>query len=401
MWLFKSSVDLPTRSYGFSSRKRSIRLLTLDAEEGSVACRIHSPKLHGTIPRFANHYVLECATRSFLRMRNLKAVRGIRGASMIGPADYFGNLEELHRFLFTINMSGGASPLVTESGGRPRPLVTRYPIPEPLHDAQALKPFEQKFATCLKARWYSGKDKECIAQKRIEYQNHHTKFGLSLTPDTGVLEFEVPHIVLKAFDARGVDLSSFRARLVRLDVPFQITSEKLPTGDEFRMVSYFYESGYANHQIENGSGLFLETHDFAQIITPLDKHAHGFVALGRKVRNGIDLIGIEIPFGWCLIIEANGIHGDATLVGGFLMAMTSNHVTMSTADTVFLHHRQTKQRVRMTLESSRMPSSKRRAAQPIVLFNDATEAERQEFQRNTANESLIFNPFSRGYWRAS
>src|SRR5438045_4085077 len=72
------------------------RLLLLDGDDGTVACRIYGDLMSATIPRFSDNWTLESATRSLLRMKNLTAVRGIPGASMVGPVDYLGNLEEPH-----------------------------------------------------------------------------------------------------------------------------------------------------------------------------------------------------------------------------------------------------------------------------------------------------------------
>jgi hypothetical protein len=38
-------------------------------------------------------------------MKNLTAVRGVPGASMVGPVDYFGNLEDPHQYLYTISQN--------------------------------------------------------------------------------------------------------------------------------------------------------------------------------------------------------------------------------------------------------------------------------------------------------
>lgn len=61
------------------------RLLLLDGEDGTVACRIYGPLMSGTLPRFSDNWTIESATRSLLRMKNLTAVRGHLGAGMMGP----------------------------------------------------------------------------------------------------------------------------------------------------------------------------------------------------------------------------------------------------------------------------------------------------------------------------
>jgi hypothetical protein len=100
----------------------------------------------------------------------------------------------------------------------------------------------------------------------------------------------------------------------------------------------------------NGSGAFIERHEFIQAITPLNKECGGFVILGREVtdslgRNHLELVACPVPFGFTLLVDVGSIHGDSTLTGLYMMAMTGNHIAMRTADSVFLKHRETKNNV--------------------------------------------------------
>jgi hypothetical protein len=101
-----------------------------------------------------------------------------------------------------------------------------------------------------------------------------------------------------------------------------------------------------------GDGIFLETHDFPQTITPLQNDAGGFVLLGRPRQSyrksgadpgvpiTIDLVAVQIPYGHTLIIGKNAWHGDATLKGLYMMGMTANHLLMeSTTKSWFLKTR--------------------------------------------------------------
>jgi len=101
----------------------------------------------------------------------------------------------------------------------------------------------------------------------------------------------------------------------------------------------------------NGSGVFIERHEFIQSITPLSPSCGGFVILGREIeanelgKKCLELIACAIPFGFTLLVDVGAIHGDSTLTGEFMMAMTGNHKAMKTADTVFLKHRSTRRNV--------------------------------------------------------
>jgi hypothetical protein len=188
----------------------------------------------------------------------------------------------------------------------------------------------------INATWYSGNDVQIEDIKKL-----YTMTGESLFPtSSGLLIIEQEYVVLPDFDARHIDLTPFKARIVENCIPFSIAETEVSWKDSFCPVSYMFEDGYAEEQVKNAGGLFLETHDFCQTMTPLNEAARGFVVLGKwEEDNVMTLIGVKIPYGYTLIIEKGCIHGDTTLKGMYLMAMTSNHVTMQTADVVFLKSR--------------------------------------------------------------
>jgi hypothetical protein len=367
------------------------RLLLLDGDDGTVACRVYGHLMTATIPRFSNNGTLESATRSLLRMQNLTAVRGIPGASMAGPIDYLGNLEEPHKYLYTIKKQFP-------------PLFYRQLISNEHQEKDfELKEFDSKISTVVKAKWISGKENDSIRKKKLEYNVQSKHLRQSLFRDPGLLEIDRDLIELQYFDPRGVDLSTFKARLVDNQTPFQITKKELPINDEYRLVTYLYEPLYADWQIQNGSGLFLEQHRFSQTITPLTPDSGGYVALARTNENldELELIGIQIPYGYTLLIEEGCIHGDTTLNGFFMMGMTSDHTTMRTADTVFLKYPKTKENVRMALigtENTPITDTSLGIPPPYVIYKNASEIDRSKFRQLTYGQNFIFNPFSREYW---
>ncbi len=377
------------------------RLLLLDGEKGSVACRVHGSLLSNTFPRLSPEYTFEFATRSLLRMNNLIAVRGKPGASMVGPADYFGNIEKPHQYSYTIEMNQQNIPTFYQ-----HPLDNQHDIHVPCIAIQ------DKDITSVKATWTSGIDKQSIDEKIVEYRSRDIQvFGDSLFENPGVLEIEgSSEIKLKQFDSLGVDLSSFQARLVANNTPFQITTVPLPSSDEYRAISYLYEPGYAQRQVDHGGGLFLEFHEFTQTITPLDDASEGFVTLAKwnEAHDHLNLIAVKIPYGCTLIIDGGCIHGDTNLSGMFMMCMTSNHVTMKTANTVFLKHASTHHNLTLSIDNEQntrnndqLPSTAHIAARPFVIYENSSEAEIETFRLATQNMNFIFNPFSLAYWKLS
>ena len=368
---------------------QSKRLLLLDGDNGTVACRVYGNLMSGTLPRFSEDGSLESATRSLLRMNNLTAVRGIRGASMVGPIDYLGNLEQPHKYLYMIQ------------NGFP-PIFHRISLNQQiLNTTPLLKELDRQLITTVHANWISGKNKSLIEAKQAHYEITNSDLRHSLFLNPGLLEIDRKVIELCYFDPRDVDLSSFKARLVTNHTPFQITSAELPAKDDYRIVTYLYEPGYANWQVTQGSGLFLEKHRFSQTMTPITPDSIGFVTLARTNDhpNQLELIGVQIPYGYTLIIEKDCIHGDSTLNGFYMMGMTSDHTTMRTADTVFLKFPDTKENVSIihrALENTSHQATSN-TPPPLVIYKNATENERAEFKRLTNGQNFIFNPFSSEY----
>lgn len=390
LFLILASASYAEQNGSLATFDEPKRLLLLDGNDGTVACRVYGSLLSGTIPRFSDSWILESASRSLLRMRNLTAVRGVPGASMVGPVDYLGNLEEPHKYLYTITSQ--FPPLFY------REVITEDNQDQNIHDRE----LDPKVLTTVKAAWVSGSGNNIIWEKKEEYNISSKDLKQSLFLNPGVLEIDRPLIELTYFDPRGINLNSFKARLVNNQIPFQITQKALPPKDDYRLVTYLYEPFYADWQIEQGSGLFLEKHKFSQTITPITPDSKGYVALARTndTPDELELIGIQIPYGYTLVIEEDCIHGDTTLDGFFMMGMTSDHTTMRTADTVFLKYPQTKENVKMALIGAEEPPSfPFESLPPYVIYLNANEVDRERFRQLTQGQNFIFNPFSREYWK--
>lgn len=363
------------------------RLLVLTGENGKVACRIRG-ECASAIPILSKHSGLEWSVRSHLRMRNLIAVRGdAPGTRMTGPGDYFGNIEDPHKHLFTIDISDKGVPVFLRE--KMTPDVVK------LREAEKKEKIDPSpFTTRVDAKWHRGCDKSTRNVLQHYEGGDQSAVGLNLFPDSGILEISGdPRIVLKKVDAIALDLSSFKARLENNQIPFQIISEKLKVADEYRAVSYHYEPQYARHQVDHGGGLFLESHQFAQTITPLDAGAKGFVTLARwtdDTRTALDIIGVEIPFGYTLVVEKFCIHGDTNLSGMYMMCMTSYHVTMRTADTVFLKHVGTKKNIDIAIEGdeTQLKEDHAVAPRPIATYD---AADKNSFLEQLQKNDVIVN----------
>lgn len=368
-------------------------LLCLRGQTGTLACRVYEPLYAKLLPQRSEPWNRQkYAWLSEEKMHNLIAVRGRPGASMVGPADYFRDLDRSDQYLYTLDINSDRIPRFTE-----------HPLSEQNYsNTTSPKAIADDKITRVNAKWFSGFDKEGIRTKKAEYQESSV-FGGNLFPNSGILEIDGPkEIKFQTFDPTGVDLSAFKARLVPNNEPFQITAERLHVDDEYCAVTYQYDAGYADEQVKTGGGAFLEFHEFAQTITPLDPDTRGFVTLAKwnKLHTQLEMIAVQIPYGYTLIIDKHSIHGDTTLDGLFLMCMTSDHISMATADTVFLKQAASKENISLKLDNilDNQPNQRPPGLlDPLVFYDENKKTDFARFATRTKDMDLIFTP-TRGYW---
>ena len=310
-----------------STRTETQRLLCLHGDDGTHACRLADG--WSTIPDLVNGSRATLATRTIVRLNNITVFRNVPedsglSTSMIGPNHYLGVLDATHKYALTLRYTAGDMPYFVREPGRPEQSAPRDPVP-----------LSCRF-TCDCACWLSDKVKSNRAV--IDGQAALLRPEQSLTKDLGLLVFVTDDevISLPQFDACQYDLSPFGARLVKNDQPFRITNA---AEDPMDVVTYHFGPDYAKTLVQQGAGLFLETHDFTQIMSPVTRDSGGFITLGRWERGNLELIGVRVPYGYSIIVSKGAIHGDATFSGSYLMAMTVNHHTMATADVVLLKNK--------------------------------------------------------------
>jgi hypothetical protein len=229
-----------------------------------------------------------CATRLLLNLKNLLVSRGTSpDNTMIGPLEYFGRVDPYH-----------------------------HPLPPTTVDT-LLPAVRPECVTCNDVQWISGS---------------LGSVDDSLFPDAGKL-------VLKEHDFLNVPVTDRPGNYidynVRLVESSSVTYDTQNNQKTMFSVRYHFAENYYDYAMTK-EGVFLERHPFIQAMSPVDKHAKGFVMAARMRDKNIDIIGIRIPLGYTLLVDSLAIHGDSTLVGDYRMEMTADHVEMSKADTVFL-----------------------------------------------------------------
>jgi len=283
----------------------------------------------------------ESATRTLLNLYNLHTVRGcldrnnqlILDESMSGPHHYFGYIDPKAVHIIKPSLNTKSLEFYQVDNIPDNPKLENIPF--------------NKIITIDKYIWINGK----IYKELINIDTANLEKD-SLFENPGTLYLEKQQLEFNILeDGWNYDLSSFRAQLVSNDKPFQFNQHAIQAHFhaqyKLRVITYYYGKDYVEkYLMQNrdtsslcGNGIFIECHEFIQSITPMNEQCSGFVILGRHSLEGkLDLIGVRIPFGFTLLIEPWAIHGDSTMIGMYMMAMTGNHDAMKTANTVFIKY---------------------------------------------------------------
>ncbi len=393
-----------------------------------------------------NWFPLECASRTLSNLYNLHACRGIINndrqldleSSMSGPHHYLGHIDPRDYISIHIPQiqqksfdaqSDTSNDTTSSQIDYGLPIYTSYSInggsdvlaQQQITDVEhriklKTKIPADKIVTLNDYKWISGKDISYRNRKQYGYHKNiidnsntdkiliNTDTGLesdSLFPNPGILELGVSEIQLQIINpdpktngGYEYDFSGFGAQLVPNSQPWQFNQVGIQANQhaqhKLRLITYYYGSRYvpdylmrpSRHPQGQGSGLFIERHEFIQAITPINHDCGGFVILGQELETwtgrkvGLELIGVRIPFGYTLLVEPWAIHGDSNLTGLYSMAMTGNHKAMATADTVFLKNHNTCGNVRVvdagspdankTVADTRQPSG----AQKLLMTSN-------------------------------
>lgn len=69
---------------------------------------------------------------------------------------------------------------------------------------------------------------------------------------------------------------------------------------------------------EHANGIFIEYHNLPHLHMPIDKHAKGYLILGKKIKNNIyHLSAFSIPYQSAIYTSPNVIHNDSFLIGKY------------------------------------------------------------------------------------
>jgi hypothetical protein len=277
---------------------------------------------------------LEAATRTLSNLYNLRAVRGNVGpnglifeSSMTGPHHYGGYIDPTKTYIIDTTEMKYQEVV----GGPARPEL--MPLPDEYKHV-----LKQGEGEGLRYNWIKGGGFE---QTLVNVETGLAVDSLFDTP--GILKISQSELHMNIItEPHKYDLRPYHAQIVRNDVPFGFDQELVQSSEhaqhKLRIVTYNYGDKYVNDYLlkDGGSGIFIERHDFIQAITPMNEQCGGFVILGKEDGDELELIGATVPYGYTLLVDKGSIHGDSTMTGLYMMAMTGNHVAMSTADTVFM-----------------------------------------------------------------
>lgn len=287
----------------------------------------------------------EGATRTLINLYNLHTVRGalnsekqlIYKTSMSGPHHYFGWIDPTKSH--TISFHKHNAPIYFSHLDKPIKCI--------------LNSIENKYITHLERyEWISGSQLNLETRELFTVCDEllYHLYDNSIFDKPGILILDDEILNMHVIDNPHLyDFSPYRAQIVPNNSPFMfdqtLISENKYAQLKLRIITYNYAERYVEDYLMKGSGIFIERHEFIQAITPMNDQCGGFVLLGKENKKSIDLVATRIPFGYTLLVDPWAIHGDSTLIGLYMMAMTGDHHAMQTADSVFLKNRNTRKNI--------------------------------------------------------
>jgi hypothetical protein len=334
----------------------------------------------------------ECALRTLLNLKNLIAVRGLVSTqnrlkintAMTGPHHYYGYIspDKPH----TIGLYPEPVFYEWQNDNIVTPPAPKLKIPD-----------VYEFVV-PKHAWKS------------HVLTEQSKDSLFKSP--GILELPSSTLNMTLLEnPTAWDLRSYKAQLVCNSEPFMFDQSLVAryrhAQHRLRVVTYNYGPRYLEEYVYSHSGIFLERHEFIQSITPVEESCGGYVMLGRyDHQHRLVLIALPITYGYTLLVDVGCIHGDSTMTGLHMMAMTGDHEAMNTADTVFLrHHLLKSQNVRIALQNT-LPSSPplttaTKNQHDMLIKTEETGEEQFTFMKEAAVQRVFNNiePYQRVFWK--
>lgn len=182
----------------------------------------------------------------------------------------------------------------------------------------------------IKATWKNKNQEQGLSGRNASV------FGslgvLTIPPDIKVMN--IPK--MNALAVPAAFLAKYGAELIPLEKSFTLDAVTDKSLENLYLVEYQWDADYIQDYVMNqrgGGGLFVETHPFPHVFTPLSPECSGALILGVEREDGaFDFAAFEIPFGYTMKIGSNVIHGDSFFVGPYAIALTETEL----ADSVLL-----------------------------------------------------------------
>ncbi|WP_115704848.1 hypothetical protein [Legionella sainthelensi] len=182
----------------------------------------------------------------------------------------------------------------------------------------------------IKATWKNKKQEQGVSGRDASVFG-----GLGvLTIPSDVKVMNIPK--MNALAVPSAFLAKYGAELIPLEKSFTLDAVTDESLDNLYLVEYQWDANYIQDYVmhqRGGGGLFVETHPFPHVFTPLSPECSGALILGVERENGsFDFAAFEIPFGYTMKIGSDVIHGDSFFVGPYAIALTETEL----ADSVLL-----------------------------------------------------------------
>lgn len=243
--------------------------------------------------------------------------------------------------LVSVDRSDGAEVGPTEYLGKVKPHANF--VIKPTHDSQTVtihstrKKFQHKRGKTSPHVMYSpyiGKPQWIFKNNPQAQDDDANVFGAS-----GIVRFprlsalQIPYV--NALDMTAKLYKDFGVQLIPFNAPLP------PMSHTTYFVTYELNDTFIKKYVHHkkGPGIFIEHHKFTHYLTPATPMTHGPIVVGRLMRDGrTKLIGVDVPYGYTLVIPGGCLHNDWYVVGKVATTIALD----DQAKTAFVHGKDSK-----------------------------------------------------------
>ncbi len=152
-----------------------------------------------------------------------------------------------------------------------------------------------------------------ISNEKVEDCNQHN----NIFNKNSIITLDTKEINIPIVNGTKSNLAYYSCQLLHMNDIFIFEALK-ERKSQLPLFEMFIGKDYIEHYIMNkslGGGVYLEYHDNPHFHSPCNKSSKGFLTIGKKYDDYLELTGFKIPYGTGVYMPPYTLHNDCFLIG--------------------------------------------------------------------------------------